>query len=178
MKQFTLENGDVVTIREATLEDAEDIINYIDQVASESHYLTFGQGELKIKVDQERQFIENCKKSDNSLMIVAEVNGKIIGNLSFSGGKNSRIYHMGEFGVTVLKEFWKLGIGRKLIEYMIEWASNGKQIRKINLKVREDNLHAIRLYEKMGFKKEGVTTRFFYHNGVFYSAVLMGLEID
>lgn len=58
-----------------------------------------------------------------------------------------------------------------------QWAREGKVIKKINLRVREDNLNAMRLYERFGFVKEGLLTREFLVDGHFYSAVLMGLTL-
>ncbi|SHJ70993.1 hypothetical protein [Tepidibacter formicigenes] len=40
---------------------------------------------------------------NNTLFIVAEIDGKIIGNLNFSGGSKKRIAHTGEFGVNEKK---------------------------------------------------------------------------
>ena len=42
---------------------------------------------------------------------------------------------------------------------MIDWAEQRRVVRKINLKVRADNAAAIRLYERMGWVREGRTTR-------------------
>ena len=85
---------------------------------------------------------------------------------------------MGEFGVSVLKEYWHLGIGRSLILFLLTWCRDSKVIRKVNLKVREDHRIGITLYEKLGFKKEGIITRYFCINDNFYDAIIMGMEID
>jgi RimJ/RimL family protein N-acetyltransferase len=51
-------------------------------------------------------------------------------------------------------------------------------VRKINLKVRVDNLPAIRLYEQMGWVHEGRTTRDTLIDGGFNDCLLMGREVD
>lgn len=71
-----------------------------------------------------------------------------------------------------------MGIGKELIKYMIDWAKDSNIVRKINLRVREDNETAIGLYTKLGFKKEGAISRDFYVAGKYYSSICMGLEID
>lgn len=50
---------------------------------------------------------------------IAEINEKIVGCLNFSGGPRQRIAHVGEFAVSVLKEYWGNGIGKELIKYLI-----------------------------------------------------------
>jgi RimJ/RimL family protein N-acetyltransferase len=64
-----------------------------------------------------------------------------------------------------------------LIEALIDWAKNTGLIRKINLWVHQDNVQAIKLYKKLGFKEEGRISREYYHDGQFYDNVFMGLAI-
>jgi RimJ/RimL family protein N-acetyltransferase len=65
-----------------------------------------------------------------------------------------------------------------MMEYLIDWGKDSKVIRKFNLRVRDDNTRAIKLYKKLGFIEEGITTREFYINGKFFDFVRMGLCID
>lgn len=166
-----------VTIRKANKSDAKAIIDYLNVIAGESDFLTFGIGQIDITIEQEEDFIENSLKNNNALFIIAEINGKIVGNLNFSGGLRKRTAHVGEFGVSVLKEYWANGIGEKLIKYLICWSESSGIIRKINLRVRTDNTRGIRLYKKLGFSEEGIVKREFLINGEFYDSLLMGLLI-
>ena len=178
MKKYLLKNGEQLTIREAVKEDAKNLIEYVKQVGTESDFLSFGKGEFNISLADEEKMLEAHLATDNAIYLVAEINGKLVGSLNFSGGKRPRTKHFGEFGVSVIKSHWNLGIGEKLISYMIEWAKESGVIRKINLKVRADHQHGIHLYEKMGFKQEGIISRFFYLHERFYDVIEMGLEID
>lgn len=178
MKTIQLKNQRELVIRPTVKKDAPRVIDYIHQVAGESDFLTFGEGEFDISIEKEEEIIENVYNSSNSLFLVAEISDEIVGNLTFMGGRRSRVSHFGEFGVSVAKDYWGLGIGRQLLVYLIEWAQETKIIRKINLKVRTDNTRAITLYENLGFMKEGTITRFFYMNDRFYDVYEMGLAID
>ena len=80
--------------------------------------------------------------------------------------------------MSVLRKYWNLGIGGRMLAYLIEWARQTHVIRKINLRVRVDNLSAIHLYEKYGFVREGRRTREFYLYGQFVDVFLMGLPLD
>lgn len=178
MKKIKLKDGKIIIIRRADKPDASRILEYMNTISCESDFLTFGEGEFRMSVEQEEKFIDDISKQDNAIFLIAEFEGKIIGNLSFMGGPRARIAHTGEFGVSVLKDYWSKGLGTELIKYLIDWCKSSKIIRKVNLKVRTDNVLAIHVYKKMGFEVEGRITRDSQINGIFYDALFMGLIID
>lgn len=84
---------------------------------------------------------------------------KIIGFLLYS-----LIYdriEIEQFEVTTKKR--RKGIGDKLLKYLIE-KYQSTNIKNITLEVKEDNISAINLYKKYGFKK--VSTREKYYDGI------------
>lgn len=178
MKDLKLKNGSIIVFRKANKFDSRPILEYINTISGESEFLTFGEGEFGKTVEQEESFIDNISKQNNALFIIAETEGKIIGTLNFSGGTRPRIEHTGEFGVSVLKEYWGQGIGTKLIKYLIKWCKESGIIRKVNLRVRSDNYSAIHIYKKLGFSEEGLIKRDFFIDGKFYDSIFMGLLID
>jgi len=177
-KRVSLRNGQVATIREAELNDAPAVLEYLDKVIAETDFLAMGQGDLDWPLEKERQFIEEHRSADNKLLIVAEVEGRIAGVSGFTGDSRRRLRHTGESGISVLQRHWGLGLGTALMGSVIEWAKSSGVVRKIGLRVRKDNKRAIRLYERFGFVREGMFTRQFAIAGRFYDAYLMGLEID
>ncbi len=178
MKKIHVVSGKEITIKEVAKKDAQNMIKYINNIAKESDFLTFGPREFNITIEREEQIIEDSSKSDNKLFIIAELDGEIIGNLNFAGGNRLRTKHVGEFGISVRKEYWGYGIGKELIAYLIEWAKGTGIVRKINLRVRSDNERGLKLYTKLGFVKEGLVTRDFYLDGQFYDSIQMGLKVD
>ncbi|BBK76728.1 hypothetical protein CBU03nite_01320 [Clostridium butyricum] len=44
-------------MREATVDDANDIIEYLNTVGGESNNLLFGEGEFKLTIEQEKTYI-------------------------------------------------------------------------------------------------------------------------
>ena len=177
-KQIKLKNGVVVHVREAKTDDTDSLIQYLEKVSGESDFLTIGPGDFKLSVEEEKEFIKKMNKSKNSLFLVAVINEEIVGIFTFEGGGNPRTKHVGDFGITVLKNYWGLGIGSILIEMLLNWVKKSKTVRKINLKVDTNNTRAISVYEKFGFKKEGEVSRDSFINGKFNNAYIMGLEID
>ncbi len=71
--------------------------------------------------------------------------------------------------IGVLSEYRKRGIGKGLFDAVFQYMrENGVGV--LNLEVREDNIPAIRLYEKLGFEKVGIRKKY-YDNKV--DAILM-----
>jgi RimJ/RimL family protein N-acetyltransferase len=175
---YRLNDGRELKIREVTVEDTELLLAYIDKVSGETDNLNFGVGEFGFTYDEERNYLENIRRSENAIYLLGFLDDTLISALSFSCEQRERTMHTGEFGVTVLEAYWGLGIGAAMLTTLIEWAKISGIIRKINLTVRSDNKRAIQLYEKLGFKYEGTRTRDLYIRGVFYDGILMGMAID
>ncbi|MHB1394499.1 MAG: GNAT family N-acetyltransferase [Clostridia bacterium] len=167
-----------ISIRKIRVSDSEQLINLMNEVAGETDFLTFTKGAIKTTVEQQNAYIQKVVESMNSIIFVAEYNSFLVGMLDFSAPPNERTRHCGEFGMLVRKEYWGKGIGKSLVRELIEWAKQTNIIAKINLKVREDNIRAIKLYENFGFKVEGLVTKAFKVNGKFYSTRLMGQELS
>lgn len=178
MATAILKNGQQVNVMKAVEADAPALIAYMNQICRESDNLTFGPGDLTITEKEEVHFIRSANSQANALFLVAVVDQRIVGNLNFTGGNRPRTAHAGEFGMSVLREFWGHGLGTILLEQLISWAKGTGTIRKINLRVRTDNMSAIRLYHQAGFQVEGIISREFKINDVFHDLMYMGLKLD
>ncbi|MFA6941118.1 MAG: GNAT family protein, partial [Clostridiaceae bacterium] len=160
-----IKDGRELLIRKAEIEDARKLAEYMMAIPKESDFLTFGENELNFTTEIEEKIINSMEGKDNSIMLLAVIDGEIAGNCTFRAGVRKRTRHAGEFGITVRKPYWGLGIGSLLMEALIFWAKDTKIIRKINLRVRTDNHKAIKLYEKFGFEREGIIRRDFLIDG-------------
>ncbi len=177
-RELGLPGGRSVRIRRAVPDDAGPVLEYLQHVGGETPNLTFGTEGPGLTESEERDYLARAGEADNSLAILALAGDTIVGGLTFDGGRRPRLRHVGEFGISVAQEYAGLGIGRAMIEYMIAWAERSGVVRKINLKVRVDNLGAIRLYERMGWVHEGRTTRDTIIDEQFNDCLLMGRAVD
>lgn len=175
MKKYYLKNQRKYLIREITPEDAKNFITYRTTLADETTYMRASRSELNLNLEDQDKSIENFINYDNQYSIVAELDGIIIGNLQFRGGNRQRTKHAGEFGISVLKDYWGNRIGYNLLSHLIGWVKNNKAIKKINLEVREDNKSAIALYKKLGFELEGTIRKNFFADGKYYDSYIMGM---
>ena len=67
------------------------------------------------------------------------------------------------------------GVGKSATDLMLEHAFNDMNLHKLWLRVLENNLKAISLYEKCGFIKEGVNRQHIFKNGMYVNLIAMGI---
>lgn len=88
--------------------------------------------------------------------------------------RTRRFHHKAEFGICILQEYCGQGIGKVMLERVLEWADS-VSIQKISLSVVQTNVNAIQLYKKLGFVEEGILVKDRIHqDGNYYNTVLMG----
>jgi RimJ/RimL family protein N-acetyltransferase len=177
-KEIQLRDGRTATIRQVVPDDAVNALAYLDVVTGQTDFLAMGRGELDWPEEKERAFIEDHRQAENKVLVLAEIDGPIAAIAGFTGDHRKRFRHQGEFGVSVMREYWGLGLATALTESVIQWAIASRIVRKMNPTVRVDNERAISLYRNLGFVREGYVTRQFRVAGEFYDAYLMGLRID
>lgn len=166
----------VITVRSASVEDASAWLNYLRQVGDETDFLAFNAEQVTMTVEQARQYLDYVSRRSDNLFLLAADASRIVASLHFRRGHWPFTRHQGEFGISVLAEFWGYGLARHMIDTMLKWASCNN-IKKINLKVRTDNTRAIQLYQSLGFTVEGSIERECFRPGVFYSAYHMCLKL-
>lgn len=172
---FRLKDGNEVIIKEATKEDAQHMIEFYNVVGGETNFLSFGKDEFNHKVEEYKVFIESTRLEQNSVILLAIIDEKIISIASISSSQKNRIKHVGTLGIVISEQFTGQGLGRKMMEQLIQWATSNGVTSKVSLVTREDNILAIELYEKLGFEKEGLILKDTLIDGVYYNTLVMGL---
>ena len=176
-RNYDLDNGRVLHIREATAEDAHAVLEYVEASSGESDFLSFGPGEFELSEAEEGDFLQKCREADNQLYILGLIEDTIVATLVFAAGRRPRVRHAGEFSLSVRKQYWGHGIGSLMLDTLIAWAMETCVVKKINLRVRTDNQRAILLYERKGFVKEGTIRKELFLGGRYFDDHWMGLEL-
>lgn len=175
MKKLCLKNRQEVILREAKKENAQAMIDFYNLVGGETDFLSFGKNEFKMALKDYEKLIESTEAENNSIILVATIDDKIVSIASITSNQKARYKHVGTFGIVISEQFCGLGLGRKIMDYLIEWANSNGITKKISLVTREDNDRAIALYKKVGFEEEGILKKENYINGVYYNTVMMSL---
>jgi ribosomal protein S18 acetylase RimI-like enzyme len=128
-----------------------------------NHYMQDKMGDHPPHDDASaKRLIEGLKKHCNKLCLLAELNGKFVGltNCFIGFGTFAAKPVINIHDIVVLKDYRDAGIGRQLLEAVSEKAIE-MDCAKITLEVREDNIRAKYLYNKLGFQ-EGKPTMHFW----------------
>lgn len=156
-----IKSGENILIREAKKEDAEQFIHFLLDNLSTSQFIPLYPDEFTKSVEEEIEWIESYLKKENSILLVAVFNGKIIGNIDFSGHSRQMLSHTGLIGMSILEKFRNKGLGTLLMETAISWAEEHSNLEILWLQVFGENVEGIALYKKMGFIETGRQANFF-----------------
>lgn len=171
------EENEKYSIREATPEDAEEMILYLNQVGKESDNLMHGKDGFHAPIEGVRRRLAMFSDSDNSIVIVAVMNSKIIARAELDGYPNMRMHHRAKFSISVKKDYWNKGIGTAMINTIL-MSAKIMQLKSIELEVLADNFAGIALYKKMGFETIGTYKNFWYVNETYKDALIMQKCLD
>jgi RimJ/RimL family protein N-acetyltransferase len=163
-------------VREATPDDAAGLIAHTRALLAEPDVcVTLSAAEFTVSDEDERRFIAGYVAADNSLLLVAEAAGEVIGLLTCTGGKRRAVRHEVELALSVRKAWRGRGVGTALIRRAIEWAKASGVVTRIELKVFTRNAPAARLYERLGFVPEGVRRRAVLRDGRYEDVMTMAI---
>ncbi len=159
VRPLNFEN-DIMEIHEIRLQP--EVMKYISSVPSE----------------QIENISEKILKLTNSHFLVAETvleDGckKIIGHVILHHHENKRRRHCGTLGIFVHKDYASKGVGTKLMETVLNFADNYLLLIRVELCVLSTNFHAICLYEKFGFVKEGLLNKASISEGSYTNDFMM-----
>lgn len=175
MNIYKDKNSNFITLKLAEASDAKEIIDFYKRVGKETTYLSFGENEYLVTVEQQTSIIKDISTSKNNIMILALVDSQIVGIGTISSSKRKKSEHVGVLGIVISQNYFNNGIGSILMKNLIDWCKNNKITTKISLSVRKDNLKAVALYKKFGFRIEGVLINETLIDGEYFDILAMGL---
>ncbi|MTB63656.1 GNAT family N-acetyltransferase [Streptococcus sp. zg-86] len=130
-------------------------IDFMNQVAIETDFLVMDETGFQFTPDELAVIFENSLSSPNQLHLLALCGEEVIGAVTVRASKQYRISHIGNVFIALRKDYWGHGIGRILLEEVIEWAKSYGIIKRLELTVQARNERAVALYQKVGFEIEG-----------------------
>lgn len=154
---------------------AQILYNLIIQASDESDFLALSSEE-RIKEGFSVEKIKNSLQNNTMKMFICFYKNTPIGNLGIHFTSRERFKHRVSMGMNVLQSHWGLGAGKELLNYALDYFYLNKDLEKIELEVRSDNLRAINLYKKFNFKIEGEVSNYFKIKDTYYSVYIMGLK--
>lgn len=176
-KIIQLKNGKSVRIRTAALSDAPAILEMVKNYLDNSPYIPKSTSEFRMSLEQEEAWIQSFLDAPNSLLLVAEFENQLIGNIDLTGNKRQVMQHNTLVGMGMLLEWRYQGLGSALMQAAIAWAKSNPILENLQLEVYAENLAGINLYQKMGFTQVGIIPNLFKENGKYCDSIIMSLEV-
>ena len=151
-KKIKLKTNETLVLRTATLEDAQNLVDYYNQLYVETDNFTRGKNDAPLVVNSEIEYLNNQNLSRN-VMLLAILNKKIVGHAVITEkSQKMRLKHRCEFSIGVLKEHWGKGIAGKMMVEIIDLAKK-MNYEQIDLVVLKSNTPALNLYNSFGFEQ-------------------------
>lgn len=147
-----------IIIREAQSYDAKQLIDFLNIVGKESHYLTLDEAGILMTTEQMALYLSQIQQKDNNLYLLAFLEDEIVGVSSVTADFHERIRHIGELFIAVSKKYQGYGIGRLLMSDLLAYIQEAGVIKRLELQVQKRNEKAVLLYEKFDFQLESTRT--------------------
>lgn len=113
------------------------------------------------------------KMSPDFHLLVALVDGKLVGNAGLDLSTRRRRTHAAHIGMAVHDQYHNLGVGSALMAALIDQADNWLNLLRLELTVFTDNQAAINLYKKFGFVIEGTHVAYALRDGAYADVYAM-----
>lgn len=137
-------NDQTIILRSAAKNDLDQLL-YVENTCFDSD---------RISRQQFRKYLTKA----SVWILTAEADKMLCGYAVLFFRKNSQSIRL--YSIAVLSEYRQAGIGQQMLDLIyIKMSENNK--KHLTLEVREDNVSAIRFYEKNGFRQFGMITKFY-----------------
>ena len=140
-----------ITLRRARTEDAATLAAAEMETARTPGLLISRPDELKA----EAFAATIARLSDAGCYLVAEQDGDPVGHALLEPGLLAARSHVFQLTILVHPGHTGQGIGKRLMQALLDWAEQEERVDKVELRVRSSNRVAIGLYRRFGFLEEG-----------------------
>jgi RimJ/RimL family protein N-acetyltransferase len=123
----------------------------------------------------EEQFLANLYQGEGDVILgIAErATDQLVGSTGLKQ-IDLKNRHAG-FGIVLEKGSWNKGYGTEATTLIVGYAFATLNLNRVWLHVYEDNPRAVRVYEKVGFKKEGVLRQENFRHGRYWDTFTMAV---
>ena len=167
--------GEKIYLRPVEAEDAKFLSKgENDPIVREALFLA-----LPVSLTNEQEKIEQLIKSKDAiiLIIVEKETNQSVGQTAFF--RIDFISRAAVFYLAILDPAcWSKRFGSEATKLMVDYAFKTLNLNRIQLHVCAENTPAIKIYERVGFIKEGVLRQAMFRNGNYVDFWVMGMLRD
>jgi RimJ/RimL family protein N-acetyltransferase len=148
----TARDGRHWILRPARPTDGRALARLFASVRREGRWLITSPG--SVSEPSEAFWVAEMIRAGEHLVLVAEADGDVVGNVLVSVDRGVATEHIGVLSITIADGWRDVGIGSELVAAAQRWTRE-RGLRKLSLGVFPDNERAVAVYEKRGFVREG-----------------------
>ena len=169
-KAKTAADGRRWTLRPGRPTDGRALARLFADVRAEGRWLITTPG--AVSEPSEAFWIGELIRAEESMVLVAEADGDVVGNVLVSVDRGRATEHIGVLSICIGADWRDVGIGTELVAGAQAWARE-RRLRKLSLGVFPDNERAIAVYERCGFVREGIRRQQYRSNDEYRDELLM-----
>lgn len=109
-----------------------------------------------------------------SFAIVTQEDNQVIGDIGFND-MQPPYNRSAELGIAIFSSCTNSGYGTEAMKLMLEYGFGVLNLHRIELEVYSFNERAIHVYEKLGFRVEGIKRDVVYYNHHYYNSTIMSM---
>lgn len=118
--------------------------------------------------------LESLQRVDpQSPRLLAFDGSRLVGMAALYAVPSLRRAHVRSLAIATAPAWQGRGLGRRLIERLLDWADNWGGVLRVELTVHADNERAIALYKSLGFDQEGRHKGYALKNGRYVDSLSM-----
>ena len=171
-------DGRVYFVRAARAGDTGRVLDHAWRIHTDERESVITESdEIQLAAEQLRGTLRRMREADNSVFLLAEVDGAVIGTLAVEGGRYRKVKHNAVLGISVRREWRRQGVARELMEVAQRAARASGILRRLTLTVFETNEPAVRLYESLGYRVEGRRRGGVRLSSGYVDELIMALEV-
>lgn len=164
-------------LRIAGPDDAAALMKLKQSLDEQTSFMLLEPDERDTSIQTLARHLEEVSRSENSVVIVADRLGHLVGYVELIGGRFRRDRFTTHVVIGVLTEASGAGIGTGLLEEAKRWAT-ARGLHRMELTVMAHNHRAIALYERMGFVHEGRRVECLLIDGKFLDELNMAMTLS
>ena len=156
---------------------SKDDADFIFKSLNNKDLITFlSLGPLKTLEQSKRLIKGYLKYWDNNLQFnyvieFQEVSKLKIGSISL--WNINWLHHRAQIGIWLIPSFWRKGLAENSIKLIKNIAFIHLKLNRLEAYIALENKRSISLFEKCGFKKEGILNQYLLFEGKFHNAVIL-----
>ena len=164
-------DGRAVTLRFLVCEDKQGIVEFFASMSAKA--LEWAMPPYADEVVD--RWISNI---ENMIALVAIYDKRIVGYAMISKGTRERRRGVGDLAMYLHQDFQNAGLGTAMLSRLLNLAEK-EGLHRIGVHVVADNKIAIHLYEKFGFRREGILKEsYFGQDKRYHDELVMGLVLS